>query len=140
MSDFASLSLAAPGQASAYGRIIRGTGSPREIEYRVFAEATAGLEAVGMPNAALADRIQALHGNRELWTALACDLANDDNTLPDTLRAGLISLAIWVQGETSRVLRNECQPRDLVETNRAVMLGLQPHVEPDPETLQAEPA
>ena len=39
--------------------------------------------------------IRAVHTNTELWTALAADLASPGNALPDQLKAGLISLAIF---------------------------------------------
>jgi flagellar protein FlaF len=121
--------LAAPGAASAYGQIIRRTENPREIEYRVFAQATAALEAAAAPGAGPTDRISALHGNRELWTTLACDLVAETNGLPEALRANLLSLAIWVNGETTRALREGAPLQDLVETNRAMMLGLCPSVQ-----------
>ncbi len=133
MSDSAQLPLASPGAASAYGTIIRRTESPREIEYRVFAQATAALEAASQPQAGIADRVQALHGNRELWTALACDLVDDSNALPDTLRANLLSLAIWVNTETSRALRDGVPLHSLVETNQAMMQGLSAPADSHPD-------
>ncbi|CAH2605613.1 conserved protein of unknown function (plasmid) [Rhodovastum atsumiense] len=133
MSDSAQL-LAAPSAASVYGNIIRHTESAREIECRVFAQATAALEAASHPAAGLTDRVRALHANRELWTALACDLVDETNALPEQLRANLLSLAIWVNGETTRALREGTPLHDLVETNRAVMLGLCPPMEAEPDS------
>ncbi len=40
---------------------------------------------------------------RRLWSVLMSDLANDDNALPNELRASLISIGIWVQRELENI-------------------------------------
>jgi flagellar protein FlaF len=110
---------------AAYKAIIRRTDSPRDIEHRVFAQVTAALQEAAAPDVHFTKRIQAAHRNRELWQTLACDLADDDNALPDDLRARLISLAIWVTGETSRVIRDGASVQALIDVNSSIMLGLQ---------------
>lgn len=121
------------GAASAYGRIIRRTESPREIEYRVFAERTAALEAANRPDAPFVERIPALQDNRGFWDSLAIDLASEGNALPDALRAHLLGLAIWVHRETGRILRQPAASLDdLIEINRIVMQGLRPPAEGAP--------
>ncbi len=98
-------SLGGPvGPALAYGKIIRNTESARGIEYRVFEDVTAALADAGLPGVAFTDRIAAVHRNRELWLALTSDVANEDNALPDSLRASIISIGIFVF--------REIQPRD----------------------------
>jgi flagellar protein FlaF len=125
--DCATLELPGPRSVrSAYGGIIRKVESPREIERRVFAEVTVALEEADAPGATSSDRIDAAHRNRELWFTLACDAAADANPLPETLRAGIINLAIWVCGETSRVLRDGTPLRDLITTNYTIIQGLTP--------------
>jgi flagellar biosynthesis activator protein FlaF len=111
--------------AAAYKAIIRRTVGPRDIEHRVFAQITAALQEAASPDAHFTKRIQAAHRNRELWQTLACDLAGDDNALPDDLRAKLISLAIWVTGETSRVIRDGASLQPLIDVNSSIMQGLQ---------------
>jgi flagellar biosynthesis activator protein FlaF len=118
--------FAAPNPAgAAYKSIIRRTESPRDIEYRVFAQVTAALHEATAPDSHFTVRIQAAHRNRELWQTLACDLVDDDNALPDDLRAKLISLAIWVTGETSRVIRGGGSLQALIDVNSSIMQGLQ---------------
>jgi flagellar protein FlaF len=117
--------LGGPGGAgSTYRRIMRETESSRGIELRVFEQITAALEDAEHPGTHFTLRIAAMHRNRELWTTLACDLANDDNELPVSLRARLISLGIWVIGETQRLMRNAASLADLIEVNRSVIRGL----------------
>jgi flagellar biosynthesis activator protein FlaF len=126
----ADLSLAAPlgagpsGAGSIYGKVIRDTERPREIELRIFEQVTAALEAADQPATHFSARIAAIHRNRELWQTLTWDLADEDNKLPRSLRARLISLAIWVTHETQRAMRNSTPLADLIEVNRAIIRGL----------------
>ncbi len=125
------LALTRPATArTAYGRVIRGTEDPRSIEYRVFAEITAALQSADRPDATPVDRVAAIHDNRELWVSLACSVADDANALSDSLRAGIISLAIWVNRESTRLLACRDTLLDLTETNRTVMVGLAPQDPP----------
>ena len=63
--------------------------------------------------------------NRKLWTIFLADLAEPGNALPDAAKAGLISLALWVQRYTGEVLAGApVQP--LVDVNRSIMEGLRP--------------
>ncbi|MBX6369050.1 MAG: flagellar biosynthesis regulator FlaF [Rhodospirillales bacterium] len=97
---------------------------PRAIEQRALARVTgmliAGAEKGG---AALAE---ACHMNRMLWTIFQTDLATPENALPDALKAQLISLAIWVQRYTSKVLFENASIEPLVQVNRSIMEGLAP--------------
>jgi flagellar protein FlaF len=110
---------------AAYKAIIRRTENPRDIEYRVFAQVTAAMQEAAAPDTHFTKRIQAAHRNRELWQTLACDLVDDGNALPDDLRAKLISLAIWVTGEASRVIRDDTSLQAMIDVNSSVMQGLQ---------------
>jgi len=112
------------GPALAYGKIIRETEHGRSIEYRVFEDVTSALVDANLPGMSFANRIAAIHRNRELWLALTCDAANEDNALPESLRAHIISLGIFVFRESSRVLRESRSFDDLIEINRIVMRGL----------------
>jgi flagellar protein FlaF len=99
--------------------------SPRETEYRLFAQVTLALmEAAKTDPADLRGRIDALDWNRRVWTALGGDCAHPDNGLPEALRASIISLSIWVTKHTSAVIRREEEIEPLVEINRLIMQGL----------------
>jgi flagellar protein FlaF len=119
--------LAIPnGAAAAYGSVIRTTENPRDIEYRVFEKVTSALELALVPGAHFTQRIQAVHDNRALWQALACDLADDNNAFPQDLRARLVSLAIWVTRESSLVNDDDAPLRAMIDVNRCIMQGLRP--------------
>jgi len=97
--------------------------TPRAIEYEIFAQVTARMRSAERAGSfpALA---AALHDNRKLWTALAGDVAEDDNGLPDALRARLFYLAKFTTEHTSKILAGKEQVGVLVEINTAVMRGL----------------
>jgi flagellar protein FlaF len=121
----ADLPLAGPmGAGAIYGKVIRETENPREIERRVFERITGEMEAAGQPDAAFTARIVAMSRNRDLWLALTCDLADENNVLPAPLRARIISLGIWVLGETQRLLADERPLDDLIAINRCIIAGL----------------
>ncbi len=98
--------------------------TPRATEYRLMAEVTGALaqaQAQALKGAAL---VQALDANRRLWSALAFDCGQEGNQLPQSLRAQIISLGLWVSRYASDVARGHGDIDDLIEVNRAVMEGL----------------
>lgn len=111
-------------QASGYGTATRALGSERDIEYRVLGQVTGQLTRAMKADAPFADLAAALHENTMLWATLSADLANPDNALPETLRAQLLSLAIFCRAHTAKVLDGEAEPGVLVEINTAIMRGL----------------
>jgi flagellar biosynthesis activator protein FlaF len=99
--------------------------SPRQTEYRLFAQVTLALmEAAKADPSDVAARIDALDWNRRVWTVLGEDCANPANGLPAPLRASIISLSIWVGRHTSAVIRRREDIEPLIEVNRLIMQGL----------------
>ena len=92
----------------------------QSIEYDAFAKVTSALKKAE----ASADRAQALHQNRSLWTILASDVADPDNELPASLRAQIFYLAEFTSQHTRKVLKNEADAAVLIDINMAVMGGL----------------
>lgn len=99
--------------------------APRSTEYRLFAQVTMALmDAARLDANDVAGRADALDWNRRLWSVLADDCSSPDNKLSVELRAGIISLGIWVGKHTSAVMRREEEIEPLIEVNRMVMQGL----------------
>jgi flagellar protein FlaF len=99
--------------------------SPREAEYRLIGQVTRALMAAAeLDPSDLKGRVDALDWNRRMWTALGSDCASSENHLPESLRAGIISLSIWVSKHTSAVIRREEDIEPLIEVNRMIMQGL----------------
>lgn len=98
------------------------TETPRQTEYRLFAQVTRSL--IEADKGGYPARAKAVNWNRRMWLALQADCASDANSLPDEVRAGIISLAIWVDKHSRKVLRHEGDLLPLVEVNRTIMDGL----------------
>ena len=113
------MSLHAYQQASARAE------APRESEYRLFGQVTRALMSAAEADPGdVRSRIDALDWNRRLWTALASDCSDPDNSLPEAVRAQIISISLWVGRHTSAVMRGEEQIADLIDVNRIIMQGL----------------
>ncbi len=99
--------------------------SPRDSEYRLFAQVTLALiEAAKADPTDIPARIDELDWNRSLWNVLLSDCSSPDNQLPAPPRASIISLAIWVGKHTSAVIRRREEIQPLIDVNRLVMQGL----------------
>ena len=113
----------------AYQQAANRAESPRDSEYRLFAQVTLALmEAAKADPSDIPTRIDALDWNRSVWTVLLNDCSSPDNQLPAPLRASIISLAIWVGKHTSAVIRRREDIQPLIDVNRLIMQGLQPGV------------
>ena len=71
------------------------------------------------------ERVEALFYLRRLWTIFLDDLNDPNNELPAQLRAGIISIGIWMMKEIDRVrsgLTNDLTP--MIEINALIRDGL----------------
>lgn len=115
-------------KSSAYTQTIRETEDPRRIERRVFAQVTRDLEVHGQGAASdteLLSRNEALARNQMLWGHLMFDVMDTANSLPDTLKARIISFALFVDRHTGDVLRGDKSVDALIQLNRCMMHGLE---------------
>ena len=109
----------------AYQQASQRTENPRDAEYRLFGQVTrALLEAAQTPVEDIRTRMDALDWNRRMWSALATDCSSDANSLPEQVRAYIISLSIWVNKHTSAVMRREEEIEPLIDINKMIMQGL----------------
>lgn len=109
----------------AYGTPGTPVRSERSTEYDLFAQITRRLrEAFSKGKLGRMDLVRALHENQQLWTTLAVDVVDDDNGLPQELRAKLFYLAEFARVHTNKVLSDEASAEVLVDINTAVMRGL----------------
>jgi flagellar protein FlaF len=70
--------------------------------------------------------VDAIDWNRRLWSTLASDCSSAGNQLPDSLRAQIISLSLWVSRYSSQVVRDGAKIGPLIEVNKNIMEGLAP--------------
>lgn len=109
---------------AAYHSVRKFAETPRSTEQRLIAQITGDM-INARDNALKGGALMAvLHRNREMWNVFSTDCARQGNGLPDTLRAGIISLALWIDRFTSEVMAGREQIDDLIEVNRTIMEGL----------------
>lgn len=107
-----------------YAPAISSLRSARAAELQIMTQSTARLRAAATKDGDFPQLAQAIHENRQLWTRLAADVADNDNGLPQDLRAQIYYLAEFTQLHSRRVLRGQASVAVLIEINTAVMRGL----------------
>jgi flagellar protein FlaF len=109
----------------AYQKAAQRAENPRDAEYRLFGQVTRALmDAAQADVDDLQTRMDALDWNRRLWSALATDCSSSANSLPNAVRAHIISLSLWVNRHTSAVMRQEEEFEPLIDINKMIMQGL----------------
>ncbi len=132
----------------AYNRAIKNTASPRDVEYRLLGQVTSALmkaqqrmtDARNTPTA-MAEVMDALNWNNQVWDTFVQDVGTEGNMLPRELRAAIVSLGIWVSRETGLVSTGEGDIEALISVNKAIMRGLNPaRAEQEDKTETSTPA
>lgn len=110
----------------AYQQVAARAEEPRQAEYRLLSQVTRALmEVKDAPRAEMGRIADALDWNRRVWSAFASDCAATSNGLPEQLRAGIISLSIFVSKHSSAVVRDGAEIEPLIDINRSIMQGLE---------------
>ncbi|MFZ7091096.1 flagellar biosynthesis regulator FlaF [Primorskyibacter sp. 2E233] len=109
----------------AYSQTARTTKTARGTEYELIARVTHRIKSAAEAGPLAYPRlVEALSDNQRLWTMLAVDVADDDNGLPQDLRARIFYLAEFVQQHTTKVLMKKERITPLLEINAAILRGL----------------
>jgi len=110
----------------AYNEIVEESShSMRAQEARAFDRVINRLREADAGGARTRHGVNALYQLRTLWTVFLDDLNGTDNALPDTLRARLISIGIWVIKEIERLRNGEVTDlAPLIEINQIIRDGL----------------
>lgn len=102
------------------------TQNGRDLEYRLLAQVTGALIRARDGKVTLQERLNAILRNEKVWGVFLADLNHPNNGLPQTLKGGIASLAIWVMKETKLVMDSDAPLDDLILINRQIMAGLKP--------------
>lgn len=113
----------------AYQKVQTTAENPRQTEYRLFAEVTRSLVVASEKGKRDEAFFKALDWNRRLWSTLSTDCGIAGNGLSKQLRAGIISLSIFVSKHTSLIARGEENITDLIDINKNVMEGLKGQID-----------
>lgn len=107
---------------AAYQKANQNTENPRQTEYRAFAIFTRAMEEADSEDQIA--KIKAVANNEQLWRTLRKDLMSDGNTLPDELKARLLSIAFWVSRYSSQAMKGEASLAPLITVNKQIMDGM----------------
>lgn len=111
---------------NAYAAAMNNTEDPRSTEYRLLGSVTGALIRANTAEASLQDRLNALLWNQQVWEAFLVDLSDEDNALPQNLRASLINLSLWIIKETDALMDIGDDLEAMILINRNIMEGLRP--------------
>jgi flagellar biosynthesis activator protein FlaF len=71
------------------------------------------------------ESVEALVFANRLWSVLLSDLADADNGYPDTLKASLISIGIWILRQTEEIRQGHVDDfTSLIEVSETISRGL----------------
>jgi flagellar protein FlaF len=121
----------------AYRRVRTIAETPRAAEYRLMSEITGDMINARDAGSEGAELMPALHRNREVWSIFSTFCSAPGNKLPDSLRASIISLALWVERFTSDVVTGRDSIDELITVNRAIIEGLAHENQHQLETVSA---
>lgn len=108
-----------------YGQSTTPIRTSRSIEYDLLVRITKRLvDAWDRRREDFPSLAVAIHENTRLWTALAIDVAHEDNGLPAPLRAQLFYLYRFSEHHGRKVLSGSASVEVLIDINTAVMRGL----------------
>lgn len=110
---------------TAYATAAQPIRTDRGTEFEAFARVTRAMKSAETKGkTGFSELAQAVLENRRLWTIIAADVADDDNGLPQQLRAQIFSLAEFTNQHSSRVLSGKASAGTLIDINAAMMRGL----------------
>ncbi|MEQ9692694.1 flagellar biosynthesis regulator FlaF [Shimia sp. SDUM112013] len=99
--------------------------TPKALEFEAIAASTRKLKsAAQMGKKGYVQLANALYENRRLWTFLATQVADNENDLPNELRAQIFYLAQFTQVHSAKILEGKARVRPLIEINMALLRGL----------------
>jgi len=100
--------------------------TPREAEAKAFMKAAMMMEEAKRSPGDGSILAQALRFNQLFWTILQADITDPANQLPNELKANIMSLSIFVDKQTSKVLlEGDLDGLDsLISINRNLAMGL----------------
>src|SRR4051812_11448670 len=117
--------------------------SPREVEAMAFTKAAVLLEEAKQKTNNIEEYSKALRFNHLLWTIIQADLTEPENSLPNEIKANVMSLSIFVDKQTTKAMRssNAADLDVLININRNLAAGLrtQAATAPAPATSAPRP-
>ena len=110
----------------AYAQTQKSSMSSREIEAMAFTKAALKLEDAKKSLDDYDAYASALKFNQLLWTIIQADIVDQENQLPDQLKANILSLSIFVDRQTIKALADTSEKHldVLININKNLAEGL----------------
>ena len=131
----------------AYAQTQKSSMSSREIEAMAFTKAALKLEEAKKSLDDYDVYASALKFNQLLWTIIQADIVDQENQLPDQVKANILSLSIFVDRQTIKALADTSEKHleVLISINKNLAEGLmtqveKPQVEPSVSSTTSGPA
>lgn len=110
---------------TAYSGLASSVRTTRSMEYDLIARTTRRLRAATRRRREdFPEFAAALHENVKLWTVLAQDVAEPENSLPDDIKARIVYLYEFTMDQSRRALSAGAETEVLIDVNTAIMRGL----------------
>ena len=110
----------------AYNEVIEESRATMRARERAAMDRVIGMLRAAQESGPLSrERVDALFYLRRLWMIFLDDLKDPNNELPDALRAGIISIGVWMMKEIDRVrsrVTDDLAP--MIEINEIIRDGL----------------
>ena len=115
----------------AYAQTQKSSMSSREIEAMAFTKAALKLEDTKKSLGDYDAYASALKFNQLLWTIIQADIVDQENQLPDQLKANILSLSIFVDRQTIKALADTSEKHldVLININKHLAEGLMTQTE-----------
>jgi flagellar protein FlaF len=110
----------------AYNEVIEDSRQTMRASERAAMDRVIAMLRAGQDKGPLSrERVEALFYLKRLWTIFLDDLRDPNNELPEQLRAGIISIGIWMMKEIDRVRRRATDDlTPMIEINELIRDGL----------------
>lgn len=109
-----------------YADVLEDTGQAvRQDEATAIEQSIEMLEKAQAAGARSRESIEALFYLRRLWSLLIEDLAKPENDLPESLRADLISIGMWIMRQAENIRTGNSEDfKGLIDVSRIIVAGL----------------
>lgn len=109
-----------------YAQVLEGNAQEApQREREAFERAVALLKLAEESGPESSEAVEALFFLQRLWTVLTADLASDENALPESLKASLMSIGVWIAREVEAIRTGHTRSfLGLIEINTMICEGL----------------
>jgi flagellar protein FlaF len=113
-------------QVKAYEQSQNANLTPRAIEATALTKAAVMLEEAKNNESDMDAFKKAVRFNHLLWTIIQADITEEENKLPDEIKANIMSLSIFIDKQTTKALQDSSHAvlQSMIDVNKNLAAGL----------------